>query len=323
MIGATPPMPMRIRLPRPFVPAAAALLAAACGGPRVPAPQRPPMPPPTTISTGSDAGPEGVPADAGAAPGDGSAPDVAPASDGIARRSAGCGRAATGSGRYVRRSITVAGVEREYFLWVPATYRPERAYPLIFRWHGTGGNGLSGGLEVEAHAGDDAIIVSPTGVDGRWVAEPGSPDVALFERLLAEVSQTLCLDPGRVFSYGFSAGARLTNLLACIRGTLLRGIASVAGPPAGDACASPVAAWLVHGMADPVVPIAAGAAARDRYLTIDGCSPRAVPASPAPCVAYEGCATGYPVVWCARPGGHDPMGSFTAGGAWRFFAALP
>jgi poly(3-hydroxybutyrate) depolymerase len=229
----------------------------------------------------------------------------------------------SGGGRYLRRTISVAGVEREYYLWVPASYRPERAYPLIFRWHGTGGNGLSGGLEIEAHAGEEALIVSPSGVGGRWVVEAGSPDVALFEALLAEVGQTLCLDPARVFSYGFSAGARLTNLLACTRGTLLRGVASVSGAVAGEGCATPVAAWVVHGTADDVNPIALGVAARDRFLAAGGCSTRSVPAPPAPCVAYEGCAPGYPVVWCARATGHDPMGSFTAGGAWQFFAALP
>src|SRR5204862_4895290 len=128
----------------------------------------------------------------------------------------------------------------------------------------------SGGLEIEGPAGEEAVIVSPSGVDGRWVVDAAGADVALFDDLLRTLGDELCLDPARVFSYGFSAGARMTTLLACIRGTQLRGVAPVAGTLAGEGCAGPVAAWVVHGTADEVNAVALGAAARDRYVQING-----------------------------------------------------
>jgi polyhydroxybutyrate depolymerase len=255
--------------------------------------------------------------------GDGS-PDVGgPSEAGSAATSPGCGNPAIGTSRYERRTITVGGVEREYFLWVPRTYVPNRPYPIIFRWHGTTGNGTSGGLEIEASVKEDALIASPSGLAGRWNLDPAGPDVALFDALLAQLGTELCLDTHRVFSYGFSAGGNLTNLLACIRPTVIRGAAPVEAGPTGSNCTGRVAAWITHGTMDTTVTPARGIAARDRYLQLDGCSATAVPEPPSPCVRYQGCAPGYPVVWCQTDSDHNPQGPFTGPGAWAFFRSLP
>jgi polyhydroxybutyrate depolymerase len=237
--------------------------------------------------------------------------------------SAGCGKAAVGTGRYERRTVTIRGVEREYFLWVPRGYAPARAYPLVFRWHGAGGNGTSGGLEIEGPAGQDAIIVSPSGVGGRFVLDAAGPDVELFDTLLGQLAGELCVDQGRVFSYGFSNGGYLTNLLGCVRARILRAVAPVEAGLSGQDCTGPVAAWITHGTPDATVAVARGLAARDRYLEANGCGSTAVPEAPAPCVRYQGCARGYPVVWCQTSSPHDPQGRFTAPGAWAFFSSLP
>jgi polyhydroxybutyrate depolymerase len=256
---------------------------------------------------------------AGPLPGDGSAGGDRATSAGTP----GCGKPAVGTSGYERRTVTIRGVEREYFLWVPRTYDPARPYPVVFRWHGSGGNGTSGGLEIEGSAKEDAIIVSPSGAGGHFVLDPAGPDVALFDTLLAQLGGELCLDPGRVFSYGFSNGGYLTNLLGCVRASVLRGVAPVEGGPSGDGCSGRVAAWITHGTPDTAVALARGAAARDRYLAADGCSATALPTAPAPCVLYQGCAAAYPVVWCQTDSPHDPQGRFTAPGAWSFFRSLP
>jgi polyhydroxybutyrate depolymerase len=243
--------------------------------------------------------------------------------DGAASPSAGCGKPAVGTSRYERRMVSIRGVAREYFLWVPRTYDPRRPYPVIFRWHGSGGNGTSGGLEIEAAAAEDAVIVSPSGLGGQWSLDPNGPDVALFDTLLARLGGELCLDGKRVFSYGFSLGGFFTNLLACVRSSVVRGAAPVEGAPAGSNCGGRVAAWIVHGTPDTAVRVASGIAARDRYRQLNGCSATATPDPPAPCVRYQGCAAGYPVVWCQTDSPHDPQGRFSAPGAWSFFRSLP
>jgi polyhydroxybutyrate depolymerase len=253
---------------------------------------------------------------------DGSAPDLGADGGNQAARSPGCGKPATGTSRYERRTIAIRAVDREYFLWLPRSYDPNRGYPIIFRWHGSGGNGTSGGLEIEAYSKEDAIIASPSGLGGRWSLDAAGPDVELFDTLLEQLGSELCLDTGRVFSYGFSAGGFLTNLLACIRPAVVRAAAPVEGAPAGAGCTGKVAAWITHGTPDTSVTLARGAAARDRYLQVDGCSTTTVPEAPAPCVRYQGCAEGYPVVWCVTDSPHNPQGPFTAPGAWAFFRSL-
>jgi polyhydroxybutyrate depolymerase len=303
-----------------------------------------PAPSPDVAPVALDAGPPAdgapLPPDTGSPPPDdvrpaddaGTAPDASAdratgvdrmADGGAAARSPGCGKPATGTSRYERRTITVAGVQREYFLWVPRGYDPTRAYPLIFRWHGTGGNGTSGGLEIEQAADEDGLVASPSGIGGVWSLQAEGPDVALFDALLGQLGDTLCVDPRRVFSYGFSLGAAFTNLLGCVRSDVLRAVAPVDGLPGGDHCTGKIAAWITHGTADTTVPIAIGTTIRDRYLGVDGCATSAVAEAPAPCVRYQGCAPGYPVVWCKTASEHDPQAKFTAPGAWDFFRSLP
>ncbi|HEY6881519.1 MAG TPA: hypothetical protein VI299_26015, partial [Polyangiales bacterium] len=77
-------------------------------------------------------------------------------------RSGGCGMASSGGdGMFAEQTARIGGVDRSYHVRLPNDYDATRAYPLIFRFHGYGGDGLSGGLGIEGPAGDDAIIVAP------------------------------------------------------------------------------------------------------------------------------------------------------------------
>jgi poly(3-hydroxybutyrate) depolymerase len=269
-------------------------------------------------SGGADGGAGGR-ADAGAGTGGASAGDA-----GASHQSAGCGMAATGTSSYVRQTLTIRNVAREFFLWIPRTYSATHAYPIIFRWHGTGGNGTSGGLEIEAASGEQAIIASPSGVGGVWDLTSGGADVELFDTVLAQLEGRYCVDTDRVFSYGFSAGAGFTNLLACVRGADLRAVAPVEGwAPQTTGCEGKIAAWITHSVDDTTVTIDRGAASRDLFRGFDGCGTTTAAVTPSPCIRYQGCMTGYPVDWCQTTGPHDPQGAFTGPGAWGFFNSLP
>jgi dienelactone hydrolase len=254
-------------------------------------------------------------------PGSSKAPSAHPFRAG---RSRGCGQPQTGAGIYVMQTVDVAGTARAYALYVPRSYDPARAYPLVFRWHGSGGNALSGGLEIESASQEDALIASPTGQRGTWDLTPTGSDVQLFDVLLADLEGRYCVDRARVFSYGFSMGAALTNLLGCVRGDVLRAVAPVAGDvPRLRACRGRVAAFVTHGQQDDAVPLARGRRERDAYLARAGCDTAHFdPVSPAPCVRYRGCRPDTPVVWCELPSPHNPLGAFTGPGAWDFFRSL-
>ena len=237
--------------------------------------------------------------------------------------SAGCGMAGSGTSSYVRQTVTVQGTQREYYLFVPRTYNASQPYPIIFRWHGSGGDGTSGGLEIEAASGEKAIIASPSGLNGAWDLSANGVDVQLFDVLLASLESQYCIDTNRVFSYGFSAGAGFTNLLGCVRTPTVRAVAPVEGWAPQTTCNGPVAAWITHSIDDTAVTIDRGMAARDLYVKLDGCGSTTKATTPSQCIAYQGCLTDYPVDWCQTTGPHDPQGSFTGPGAWGFFNSLP
>jgi polyhydroxybutyrate depolymerase len=241
-----------------------------------------------------------------------------------ARRSDGCGKGAAVSGSFVTRTRSIAERERTYHVRLPDGYDPNRAYPVVFRWHGRGGNGLSGGLGIEWAAGRDVIVAAADGLDTMWTAGSEEVDLALFDAMLDELSREACIDPARIFAYGFSAGGGFTNALGCKRASVIRAIAAIAGFDRADArCDSqPMAAWFLHDRDDLAVPIDLGRSARARNLRRNGCASEGE--MHGDCTFYRGCRDGYPVVWCETGGlGHDIRGDSAPWEVWQFFSRLP
>jgi hypothetical protein len=85
---------------------------------------------------------------------------------------------------------------------------------------------------------------------------------------------------------------------------------------------------LAHDTTDNQNSFAGGMRARDRLLMVNGCGTQTLPydfdgdpATPSPCVIYQGCKPGYPVVWCPTTGkGHSNQVPITTVGLWRFFS---
>lgn len=163
---------------------------------------------------------------------------------------AGCGGDPGGVGPQ-NRVVMIEGVERKYTVVVPPGYDPAAALPVVFAWHGRGSDGKTARLyfKIEEAADGAAILVYPDGLpladmDNQtgWDLTPDGVDVAFFDAMLADVSGTLCVDAGRVFSAGHSFGGFMSNALGCFRGGVVRGIAPVAGGGPFGACTGQVAA---------------------------------------------------------------------------------
>jgi len=241
-------------------------------------------------------------------------------SEHVSNRSAGCGIIQEGTGHFTSMKIRVLDQDRTYHLRVPRSYDPNRAYPIIFRWNGSGGNGLSGGLGIEYSSKYNAIVVGADGLNNNW-SNTDSIDLLFFDQMLETISKQYCIDRNRVFSYGFSVGGYFTNLLACERGDVLRASAAIAGGLSGNNCKGKVAAWFLHDQDDNAIPIAEGKAARDRAIAINGCSTNTVDEGNG-CVRYQGCNAA-PVVWCESKGiGHNIRGDFAPVQVWKFFQYL-
>lgn len=263
------------------------------------------------------------------APGDGASID-GPASE-------ACGGPAGPTGA-MPGSITVGGTVRTYVRFVPAGYTSSRAYPLIFAWHGRGGNGSNARLYfgIETVAAGNAIIVYPDGLpvsnnpaDTGWELDATGRDVALFDALQAEIASTYCI--GRTYSMGHSFGGYMSNALGCHRGgtapAAVRAIAPFAGGgPFGGCAGEPVSAVVMHGIEDMIVPFTQGEGSRDTWRTEAGCETTSQPIDPSPCVVYDGCDNGLTVRFCAHGdttnSGHGWQ-SFAAPAAWALFQASP
>jgi polyhydroxybutyrate depolymerase len=58
---------------------------------------------------------------------------------------------------------------------------------------------------------------------------------------------------------------------------------------------------------------------RDAFVTKNGCTDQTQPVDPSPCVAYQGCDEGYPVIWCERVGDPHAIPSFFKTAVAAFF----
>ena len=243
----------------------------------------------------------------------------------------GCGKVPDVSGSTMQK-ITAAGMERDYILSMPDDYDPSKAYPLVFAWHGRGGNGALAQLyyKIEEASQGEAIFVYPDGLpladmanQTGWDLDPNNEDFALFDALFSEVQSRLCIDPDRIFSTGHSFGGYMSNQIGCHRGDVVRAIGVVASGGPFGACKGDVADWVAHGTLDMVVPFSEGKNSRDHWTEANSCSATADPVDPAPCTAFTGCADGQPVVWCEHSeagfSGHG-WPTWAGPGIWAFLA---
>jgi hypothetical protein len=293
---------------------------------------------------------------------DASAPGSDAARDAPKGTSAGCGKTpATGDtpGRFVKRSITVTGVDptvkpatpggswidRVYYLDLPAGYNPAVAYPILFGGAGCGGalttNGDNGGFPVLPANNQQAIQI---GLSYVWPEGGGAcfndngantPDLPYFDSVLAEVEANYCVDRGKVFVGGFSSGGWLAYMLGLARGGVIRGISPAAGGlrPEGSRPApskQPIAALLLTGADDTTNPATGPTgsdAARDLILSINGCqgtdTTEWTTCAGCGCVKYNGCPAAYPVIRCRPPGqGHSDGGSAFKAAIWSVWNTL-
>lgn len=247
-------------------------------------------------------------------------------SGGANTRSEGCGEATNQvTGSWVESMVQSGGSTRPYSVWLPNGYDPSRAYPVILLLHGCGSG--TNNVPMEKQVGSDAIVVRGTGSDGDcWFAAANGADVPYVDAIIEDVKSRFCADTSALFAVGYSSGSWLANQLGCIRSDVFRGLATVAGgdPGVRNCKDTPIAQMFVHDQNDESNRIEWGEPARDRLIKLNGCdSEMPLPVEPSPCVSYQGCTPGYPVIWCATSGkGHARQDDFAAPAFWKFFKGL-
>jgi len=229
------------------------------------------------------------------------------------------------------------GSERTYYVRLPEDYDAKHPYPLIIAFHGTGGSYASyledDYYNLQGAVGNEAILVYPNALpSGSGVNQWNyDVDISFFDDLMAALDSSVCYDTRQVFAAGHSSGAGITHELGCLRGTILRAIAPVAGSLLSNDCAKEVAVMQIHGKTDTMVPISGAEPSRDFWVEYNSCNCDETIGTEYPeCIQYPDCDPDYPVYWCphenenpehSAPGHAWPP--FAGETIWDFFKTLP
>lgn len=183
----------------------------------------------------------------------------------------------TGPGDY-RFSFLHDGIEREYLVHVPRSYRGAPT-PLLIALHGGGGDAAFQAsddkyklISKSEEAGFIAVFPNgyssfPNGILATWNAgtccgkaeAKKVDDVGFVRAVIARVESQASIDKMRVFATGMSNGAMLSWRLAC-EAPEIRAIAPVAGTDNTPACKPPRPVPVIefHAADDDHVPFNGG-----------------------------------------------------------------
>jgi polyhydroxybutyrate depolymerase len=152
----------------------------------------------------------------------------------------------TGPGKIM--SWTVDGKQRKAIVFAPKDTAKGQKLPLVFAFHGHGGNmnGAAQLMHIQT-VWPEAIVVYPQGLNTPSLVDPqgikpgwqveanqangnvGNRDLDFFDAMLATMRQTYAVDEKRIYSTGFSNGAIFSYLLWAERSKRIAAIAEVAG----------------------------------------------------------------------------------------------
>lgn len=204
---------------------------------------------------------------------------------------------ASGQAQSILKNLEHEGQTRSYLLYVPAAYDGQADWPLVISFHGysmsvdptsvssqPGVDGLRAvadtagfllaypqGLTVETRLGTD-VGWNFDGSFGAW------DDVAFASRLIDHVDADYAVDLSRVHATGFSSGSMMAFTLACRLSDRIASVGGVSGPLAekffveGCPDARSVSTLLVHGTADPIIPLSEADLTPSFWAQHNGCS---------------------------------------------------
>lgn len=171
----------------------------------------------------------------------------------------------------INGNIVHDNINREYIIYIPASYDSDIPVPLIFCFHGYSSNAfVNYNYTKFKNIADTAgfIVVHPQGTllngvthwnVGGWTTGSTVDDVGFTNALLDTISRSYNINAEKVYSTGMSNGGYMSFLLACQLSERFAAIASVTGsmtPQIFDNCnaSKPMPIMQIHGTSDGTVP---------------------------------------------------------------------
>ncbi len=112
------------------------------------------------------------------------------------------------------------GLQRDMYILMPSDFSPDVSYPVVFFFHGLGGNKGMGRSILEFILADEDIIgISPQGYLNSWNTYAGevpstADDVGLTLKILKKLDEVIDIDDNRIYSMGYSNGGAFSYTLA-------------------------------------------------------------------------------------------------------------
>ncbi|MBK9144920.1 MAG: hypothetical protein IPM23_20705 [Candidatus Melainabacteria bacterium] len=164
-----------------------------------------------------------------------------------------------------REKIEIDGLTRTARIYVPASYSPGRAMPLVLIFHGlnmsadsmvaiTGFNGIA--------SRNGFIVAYCESARGRWADGMNNPrgvdDLGYVKKLITQLAGKLSLDRRRIYALGLSNGGYFAQMLACQMTDQIAAVAVVGSTAMSQALATcqsnkPVPAIFFFGTEDPLI----------------------------------------------------------------------
>ncbi len=160
-------------------------------------------------------------------------------------------------GQQPGRVIHVRGQEAYYGLFVPSSYNPSRAYPLVVCLHGYGFTGDSYLDRWQKRLGENYLLACPTYMESAWWNRFGEE---LVLATLHDVQARYHVDRNRIFITGMSNGGIGTWIIGMHHADVFAGIAPMASgidealyPFLANLRQTPV--YVIHGVLDQIMPV--------------------------------------------------------------------
>ena len=187
------------------------------------------------------------------------------------------------TGHFTVNKGIIAGRERSYVLYEPRDLKP--GAPLLFEFHGGGGDGPMGreetGREFDMLADRYGfVVVYPDGISRSWTScrkaqNQGErrkvDDVAFVDAIIEQEVVRHAIDRKHIFALGHSMGGALTYRLALERPDKFAAVAVISSnlpEPDNQDCTpakSPIPIMIINGTADPVSDYDGKTSARGRF----------------------------------------------------------
>ena len=165
------------------------------------------------------------------------------------------------------KSIQFKETKRKYIIYTPTGYDSQKAYPVVFNFHGGGMTPAEQMLYTKLnHTADKYgfIVIYPKGINEDWNVgfgmsyKEGTDDIGFTDALLTQIEKDYKIDNKKVFATGLSRGGFFCHRIAAELPHRFSAVASIGATlPDSVAFHNPnkkeIGVLMVHGKSDKIV----------------------------------------------------------------------